>query len=62
MCLLEAGCADEDGKQEDELDERERDQHSDLKLTDGLWLSSHALHSAVADETETDADTESGDT
>lgn len=59
---LELASADEDGEQEDELDEREGDQHCGLQFADGFRLSGHALHSAVSDEAETDAAAKCGET
>jgi hypothetical protein len=43
---------DEDGEKEYELNERESDEHHNLKLTDGFRLSSHALHRSVTDQAE----------
>jgi hypothetical protein len=53
--------SDEDRQKEDELNERECDQHSDLQLTDGLGLSGHALQTGPADESKTERDAKCGE-
>jgi hypothetical protein len=57
---FERASANEDGEQEDKFDKCESDEHSCLELTDSFWLSSHALHSAVSDEAEANAASNSG--
>lgn len=59
---LELRSANEDRQKEDELDERERDQHRRLELADGFRLSGHALKTSVTDDTETDGDAHRGET
>ena len=58
---LQAAGQNEDRKQENELDECERDQHRGLDLADGFGLSAHALHRAVADEAEADGNAHCGE-
>jgi hypothetical protein len=43
---------DEDGEKEYQLNERESDEHRNLKLTDRFGLSSHSLHGSVTDQAE----------